>query len=107
MLLPSDASSIRPLNHNESPHFKERNFLANTETVGMPSWLREIGRIMLHEFTHYSTVGPDFLLKFYGCLQRPYRMARHKGLLCFGGTEPEPKAKASLVLHSYAFVPET
>lgn len=27
------------------------------------------GRFMLHEFTHYTTVGPDSLRKFHGCLQ--------------------------------------
>ncbi len=42
------------------------------------------GRLMVHEFTHYSTVGPDSLRKFYGCLQRPYPMALREGALCLG-----------------------
>ena len=41
-----------------------------------PSWQMEsTGRVMLHEFTHYSTVGPDSLRKFYECIQK---------LLCHG-----------------------
>ncbi|KAL2044995.1 hypothetical protein N7G274_002770 [Stereocaulon virgatum] len=67
-----------------------------------PSWQMEsTGRVMLHEFTHYSTVGPNSLRKFYECLQNPYAMARYEGALWLGpflrtapklGTEPERKA---------------
>lgn len=71
--------------------------------------MENTGRVMLHEFTHYSTVGPDCLRKFHGCLRRPYAMAQYEGALCLGaffwtapklGTEPE--RMASLILHCYA-----